>query len=77
YSEFRKIIDSDIATSYNYLHELKLRLIISYDNNQYETISKIIDDFELEFSKSDQLSKAVIISNHAISINQKADKFLK
>ncbi|CAG8493049.1 26449_t:CDS:2, partial [Racocetra persica] len=77
YSEFRKIIDSDIATSYNYLHELKLRSIIDYDNNQYKTISKIIDDFELEFSKSDQLSKVVIISNHAMSINRKADKFLK
>ncbi|KAF0500612.1 hypothetical protein F8M41_020228 [Gigaspora margarita] len=37
----------------------------------------MIDDFESEFSESNALSKALIISQHATSINDKAEEFLK
>ncbi|CAG8589108.1 45532_t:CDS:2 [Gigaspora margarita] len=76
YYEFRKIIVNDITTSYNYLHGLKLRSISDYNKNQYETISKMIDEFESEFNESDQLSKAVIITKHTIEINKTAYEFL-
>ncbi|CAG8603195.1 21533_t:CDS:2 [Dentiscutata erythropus] len=77
YSEFRKIIDEDIKTSYNYLNALKLKSMNDFEQNQYETIMNMIDIFELEFNQSDQLSRAVIISKHAITINKTAEEFLK
>ncbi|CAG8458087.1 2056_t:CDS:2 [Racocetra persica] len=77
YSKFHEIIKNEISIGYNYLKQISSLNPNNYNQDQLSVIMNLINNFENEFTTSEQLMKPELITRHTTIINQRAQDFLE
>ncbi|RIB07333.1 hypothetical protein C2G38_2214721 [Gigaspora rosea] len=77
YSKFHETINQEITNSVTHLRQLSALDKNNYNEVQFNDLTYLINNFDQEFTNSEQLSKPIIITRHAKLINEKAQEFLK